>query len=278
MASSKRPLFLYTIGCIAILTAPAGAATINYAKFYNGGTGYSGPFAGAGTVYDNTKALTTNCPSAGSCSSDYVASSISFVSGGISASASPTSVWDDLTPNFGGLGVGTGSPSDTDQIGGTDVLTINFLSNVKLTGIGTLFDTGHTPFGGGWPTPSSITGSLTFLLSTDGGAIWNTVSLSDANSMSLSFVGNQFEFKQNYNNAGAAIGPQFYVSALSYEFVRSRGSGVRAAAGYAYPWRSAALRHRPRCIGYAHLEEKEEGCSVVTLQSVCISQRLRRFS
>ena len=99
---------------LVALKSPAGADAI--AKFYNGTTGYAGPFNGAGTVYDATKGSAINCPDSGPCGSDNVASSLVYTALGITATASPTSVWGDFAPNFGGLGVGTGSPSDTDQI------------------------------------------------------------------------------------------------------------------------------------------------------------------
>ena len=102
---------------------------------------------------------------------DNVATPLGFntiIGGPVTATvnAAPNNkAWDDLSPNFGGLGVGTGSPSDSDQIALSDVLILSFTKsgnpyNVTLTGVGTLFDSGHTPFGGSWPNPTNITGSL----------------------------------------------------------------------------------------------------------------------
>ena len=67
-------------------------------------------------------------------------------------------VWYDLQPNFGGMGVGLkNGPSDSDQIAGTDVLTLKFTSTVSgapldvtLKGVATLFYNDHTPFGTGF--------------------------------------------------------------------------------------------------------------------------------
>ena len=202
------------IGLAAILVlagafgSPAGAVSL-YAKFYTGTTGYGGPFSGAGTVYDNTKSLSTNCPTTGSCSSDNVASSLVFSGPGITATANK--VWDDLSPNFGGLGVGSGSPSDTDQIAGSDVLNIAFNTSVTLTGVGTLFASAHEDFGPGFSTVSAVASAsnIAFLLSVDGGA-FNPIDFGLANSMSLALIGTTFAFEQ------AQGSPSYYVSALSY--------------------------------------------------------------
>ena len=49
-------------GCLTALARPATAAT--FVKFYNGGSGYTGPYNGAGTVYNDitTKGVTTELP------------------------------------------------------------------------------------------------------------------------------------------------------------------------------------------------------------------------
>jgi hypothetical protein len=201
-------IFLVMTGWLAALASPAGAVT--YAKFYNGTDTYGGPFSGSGTIYSaiSSMVLSTNCPSTG-CTTDQIASSITFL--GVPITATANDVWADLSPNYGGLGVGSGSPSDTDQIAGNDVLTLTFTSIVKLTGVGTLFDSGHKPFGTNFQTPSSITGNIGFQVSTDNGATWQTVSFSGANAMSLALIGSTFEFMQESGN------PEFYVSALSYD-------------------------------------------------------------
>ena len=126
-------------------------------KFFSGTTGYSGPFNGAGTVYNAIQNDITNCSGggAGNCNGnpDIIATPQTFI-GGVSASSNTGGVWYDLQPNFAGLGVGPldGIPSDADQIEGSEILTIKFSSIVNLGGVATLFDgsldgTGHTPFG-----------------------------------------------------------------------------------------------------------------------------------
>jgi hypothetical protein len=215
MALIRRFGFLFMAGWLATLGSSAGAETITYAKFYSGGSGYTGPFSAGGTVYDATKGLGTDCPSSGGCGpADNVSSPMIFAGKGITATAGPSGnlPWGDFSPNFGGLGVGTGSPSDSDQVGSlTDVLTLTFSGSVRLTGVGTLFDPGHTPFGGGFPNPSDVAGAsgIAFLLSVDGGT-FDPVTFALANTMSLSLLGTTFSFMQEAGN------PEFYVSALSY--------------------------------------------------------------
>jgi hypothetical protein len=222
----SRLTFLFMAGWLLTLASPASAIT--YIKFYNGGSTYSGPYGGSGTIYDylSTNSVSTTCPDTyGSCSSDILSpsngASLKFNSGLIDATATvgvaTSKVWDDLTPNYGGLGVGSGSPSDTDQIASatSDLLTLTFSSQVALLGVATLFDgaTGgsHTPFGAGFPNGNAIKsaetaspGSLVFSLN------GSDVSFLDANSGALFLVGQVFTF--------AAVGdnPDFYVSALQF--------------------------------------------------------------
>lgn len=188
----------------------ADAATV---KFYNGGSGYSGDFSGAGTVYNATKGLSTNCPTTGSCSADNIQTSLTFdLTGGLvlTATAGDTNVsgvkaWDDLSPNFGGMGVGTGPTSGGDQddnINGTNILTLTFSSQVTLTGVATLFDPGHAPFGNGDPM-SGTTGF--FLLN------GVKTSFSSANDNSLDLTGTTFTFEEDTSSD-----PTFYVSALDF--------------------------------------------------------------
>jgi hypothetical protein len=192
-------------GCLAASASPAAAATV-FAKFYTGTTGYTGPFSGSGTVYSNTAGAATTCPSTGSCSSDNLNTTLSFTTKGITATANTgNEVWDDLAPNFGGLGVGTGTTgSDTDDnINGSNVLTLTFASKVTLTGVGTLFDPAHGTFGSGSPSTGS------FLLSVDGGA-FTSISFVNANAELLSLTGTTFRFEEATNQ------PTFYVSAVSF--------------------------------------------------------------
>ena len=165
MSNLSRLMLLAALAMLA--TAPANADSI---KFFSGTTGYGGAFNGLNTVYDSIKNTNTACAGggAGNCSGNadvHAASNvaISFI-GGITADGSGGTgigAWYDLQPSFGGMGVGptSGNPSDADGIVGTDVLHIHFNSAVQLTGVATLFDSGHGPFG------SVLTASSTFLLS-----------------------------------------------------------------------------------------------------------------
>ena len=140
--------FLLAAGCVAALGSSALADT---AKFYTGMSGYGGPFNGAGTVYAATSGLGTNCPTVGVCNADNVqATEIFATSVQVTATAGTgQQVWGDFSPAFGGLGVQTTAlgSSDDDQITGGEVLHLHFASAVTLTGIGTLFDPAHAPFG-----------------------------------------------------------------------------------------------------------------------------------
>jgi hypothetical protein len=215
----------------------AGAGTLDFAKFYTGTTAYGlesplPPFSGANTVYADTKSLATNCPngSPGCGAADILNTSLVFsgFQGGVSITATVNSipaasginkVWDDLAPNFGGLGVGTGSPSNSDSIAGfgtsADVLTLKFSTAVTLTGIGTLFDNPHNPWGTGFGTAKDVATAnsaspLQFRLSVDGGAFM-LVSFNNANGLKLLDHGTTFQFEEASNN------PEFYVSALSWQ-------------------------------------------------------------
>jgi hypothetical protein len=210
MFTRTRMLFLSLIvltGWWGALASDAEATTL-YAKFYTGTTGYTGDFSGPGTVYNATESLSTNCPSTGSCTADNLQTTQTYtgLTIGITANANGTlNVWDDLAPNFGGLGVGSGTTgTDTDDnINGTNVLTLTFASKVNLTGVGTLFDPSHSPFGPGNP----LTGS--FLLSVNGGS-FNPITFANANDELLSLLGTTFAFEEAGNQ------PTFYVSGLSY--------------------------------------------------------------
>jgi len=210
---------------LASLASPAQALT---AKFYNGNGTYAGPFNGVGTVYEATKNLTTNCPGGGgSCGTDVIATPLNFTTavpvtatatagiGGASAS-----VWDDLAPNFGGLGV---SPS-LDQVDGTEVLHLHFAQAVTLTGIGTLFSPGHTPFGGGTSVDATtgqvigLTGK-SFMMSLTGLAgSFSSILFSTANNTNNAFGGvlGSLDYYFMQNGTG---NPSFYVSGLTYNTV-----------------------------------------------------------
>ena len=162
-------------------------------------------------MHTTTAPLATNCPAGGSlCAdgTDQITASQTFpVSVTITATAlAGGNVWDDLQPNYGGLGVGLASQgSDADQIAGGDILNIHFSTPVQLLGVETLFDNNHTPFGAGFPDNSTVTGANGFLLNGSfvsfavaNGALLNLPSLTD------------FTFQE------AAGQPEFYVSALSF--------------------------------------------------------------
>ena len=233
-----------TVAAVIGLGAFAGVAHAqSFAKFYVGGTGYTGPFNGAQTVYDQTKGLGTNCPTVGTCSSDNIAPSLTFNSA-VGITATGANVWGDFAPNFGGLGVGgvgTSADAADDQIEGSEVLRLHFGSAVQLLGVGTLFDAGHTPFGTNFATGSLVGATNTFLLSTDG-TTFNPVTFGNANNtdggaFNLTFTGQDFYFMQ------AANQPEFYVSAVSFSPLSATavpgpiaGAGLPALIGLAGAW------------------------------------------
>jgi hypothetical protein len=196
---------------VMLATAPAKADSI---KFFSGTTGYTGPFSGAGTVYQTIQSNPTACVGGGpgDCSGnpDVLSTPQTYTSvggQGITASA-VTGVHNDLQPNFGGLGVGPDSsiPGITDQIDVGELLTIHFSSPVTLTGVATLFDPAHAPFGSGDP----LTGS--FLLN---GIV---TTFDDANMALLSITGTVFTFES------IAGQPSFYVGGLIFNPVPIPGA------------------------------------------------------
>jgi hypothetical protein len=215
----------------ATLTSPAAA---DFVKFYAGvapGQVYTGPFSGAGTVYDATKSLPTNLPIDGTLSNgDRFGDPLTFAALGITVTGVGSQVaWDDLQPIFGGMGVGAGptAPPESDQIANGDILRIQFSSPVTLTGVATLFVSGHSPFGANFPTPAQILGSHQFYLSldttfTDSDKVtFDNANNTNGGAFNLSLTGTDFYFKQVTDN------PTYYVSALSYQAV----PGPLAGAG-----------------------------------------------
>jgi hypothetical protein len=205
VSNLSRLMLLATLAILAVV--PAKADTV---KFYSGGAGYTGPFNGAGTVYDATKGLATDCPSGspgctGGGAPDILSTPQVFQGGIVTATADGrNNVWNDLSPPFAGLGVGLLSQgSDADQIIGSDILHIHFNSAVQLLGVGILFDPAHEPFGAF--RSSDVTAANTFLLN---GVV---TTFGAANLALLSLVGQDFDFQQNGPNQ-----PGFYVSALSF--------------------------------------------------------------
>jgi len=246
MGEARRASFAILIGCgLTAIVSPASADTV---KFYNGGAGYTGPFNGFGTVYAATEVGTTACPTSnlGCGASDIRSVSQTFnLVDGLTITATVNTVvnrrghdlmnqvWNDLQPNFGGLGVGLkDGPSDSDQIAGKDTLTLTFtdsasaLHKVDLTGIATLFAPAHEGFGDNFDSANDVknkANKISFLLSVDGGT-FTPVSFAFANNDNLDITGHTFSFEQDpkgysYYDDGRLkhkIGPEFYVSALDF--------------------------------------------------------------
>jgi hypothetical protein len=209
-----RYLLATTALAALALAAPVSADAATVLKFFSGGSGYTGAFSGSNTVYNSivTIPVTQTCANnavCGSLANDPISASQTYGAGtsGLTATANGLNVWDDISPNFGGLGVGTGETTGTDtndNIDGSNLLTLTFNTRVTLTGIATLFDSAHGDFGGGNP----LTGS--FLLGVDGGAAVST-SFASANLALLSLTGTVFTFAENGTG-----NPTFYVSGVSF--------------------------------------------------------------
>jgi hypothetical protein len=204
-------------------------------KFYSGGDGYTGPYNGAGTVYDATKADPILCPSghAGCGAADVIADPLLFPGLTVSSPSGVAGVnapWLDSQPNFGGMGVSDDSATSgtgDDQITGSDILTLTFGSPFTLTGVGTLFDSGHTPFGTGFETPAdvaAVSSTISFLMAVDAGG-FVPVNFLLANNMGLNITGTTFSFMQ------AAGNPEFYVSAISGSAIPIPGALPLFASG-----------------------------------------------
>ena len=213
--------------CLAIFGSSASATT--YVKFYTDagnthGYGNAGDvFSGPGTLYAAMTSgsgtyVPVSCPDTGSCSQDNIQTTLSFSGLGLTVSAnSGMKAWDDLAPNFGGIGVGTGSSgADTeDQINGTNVLILTFASQIHLTGVATLADGAHTDFGPGDPslaTSSALYLTSGFMVDDGDGTGFHFVTFADANKNLLNLTGTTFKFETNANN-----NPWFYVSGLAYD-------------------------------------------------------------
>jgi hypothetical protein len=152
--TAARILCATALGVSALgFAVDARAATFAY-KLYDGGSGYTGPFAGPGTVYDLTKSLAMDTAATGSTvnlkpeKGDYVAERIVY--GGsngrpaMTATAGTMHVWQDIAPTFGGLGVGHAFvASGHDEVDGADVLRLSFDGPLQLRGVATLFVDNH---------------------------------------------------------------------------------------------------------------------------------------
>jgi hypothetical protein len=234
----KKHLLAATLlaGCLVVAGSSANATT--FVKFYTDagnthGYGNAGDvFSGAGTLYasmttpgSGATATPVTCPTTGSCSADNIQTTLTFnlpAALVLNVTASDANVagvkpWDDLAPNFGGIGAGTGDTSGNDridQINGTNKLILTFASSVHLTGVATLFDGAHTPFGNGTP----LTGG--FLLN---GVF---VTFADANTNKLNLNGTIFTFQEVSTDT-----PQFYVSGLAYDTLGGGGQGSTPIPG-----------------------------------------------
>lgn len=237
---------------MALVVSPASA---DFATFYNGTTGYGGPFSGAGTVYNalTTAGATINCPSQAGCpGSDVIQGTLNFSpSVAITATATDgntpaTNVWGDFQPAFGGLGVGTGdvpvgqtcaSIRCDDQINVGEILRIHFATPITLLGVATLFDTPHETFGPGFD-PSTV-GNSNFLFCSTGPNCnpLTQVSFSNANSATgmlglgaAAVTGTDFAFSGFGTTGVGGTNVEFYVSALTYSAVPGPkvGAGIPA--------------------------------------------------
>ncbi len=230
MLSTQLPRLASIFMAGALLAFGSSAEASTFVKFYTDagnthGYGNAGDdFSGAGTLYSSmttpgsgATATPTSCPTAGSCTSaggdNFTSPQIFNLAGGVvltvtasDVNVAGVKVWNDLSPNFAGIGVGTGASTGNDrvdQINGTNVLTLTFSTSVHLTGVATLFDGAHTPFGNGDPL-SATTGF--FLLNS------TATSFTTANTNGLDLTGTVFTFAEDGVND-----PQFYVSGLAYD-------------------------------------------------------------
>jgi hypothetical protein len=204
--------FLFAVGTLAAFGSPALADSV--AVFYTGGTGYTGDFSGAGTVYAATSGSAINCPTQAGCpGGDVVQPTLNFTSTSVAITATPAgagtpNVWGDFTPAFGGLGLDTGNGDD--QIEGTGILRLHFASAVTLTGVATLFADAHSPFGSGNP----LTGSFLFCAGNSACTPSTQVSFSTANTAHGNLgTGTDFAFEELSGTNGNV---EFYVSGLTY--------------------------------------------------------------
>jgi hypothetical protein len=240
-----RTLLTASLLTAGLALTPSLASATTYLKFYEGGTGYTSAFGGAGTIYDATKGLTTLCPtSAPGCgAADVLGQPLTFNTGAVGGTlttsatvglpgATGRQVWDDLVPNYGGLGVNSiGAVGNSDNIEGAEVLKLSFANTVTLTGIGTLFDPGHAGFGSNFATAASVTAAastIDFQLSLDG-INWTDISFLTANTNGLSFTGNNFYVRQDVTGAAD---PSFYVGALAITAVPEPASWAMFLVGF----------------------------------------------
>jgi len=214
--------FLFAVGALASFGSPAGADSV--AVFFTGGGGYSlsNPFSGPGTVYAAISASPVNCPNpvAGCPAADVEAATLNFTSTPVAITATSSGAIDvigDYQPNFGGIGLNTGNGDD--QIENAGILRLHFATAVTLTGVATLFDGGHAPFGTGDP----LTASFLFCAGNSACTPTTQVSFVEANSangtLGTPSTGTDFAFMELLG-AGVTNGNvEFYVSGLTWTAV-----------------------------------------------------------
>jgi hypothetical protein len=206
-----------------LLVATASAAKADsFVSFYSQSGSYTGPFAsgvfsslGVGTL------ATCGSGCGAAVNGDFLSTSITFAGPGTGITASTLqTVWWDLAPAFGGLGVGTGSGSTAsadDQINTGETLHLHFNTQVTITGIATLFDPAHADFGSGFTV--GTVGTATFLMCDNGGGPacvpGTSISFGAANASTMTpQTGTDFYF-----TAAASNPVDYYVSGLIYHAV-----------------------------------------------------------
>jgi hypothetical protein len=126
-------------------------------------------------------------------------------------------VWGDYQPAFGGMGLDTGNGDD--QIENAGILRLHFATAVTLTGIATLFDGGHAPFGTGDP----LTASFLFCAGNSACTPTTQVSFAEANSangtLGTPSTGTDFAFMELLGSGVTNGNVEFYVSGLTWTAV-----------------------------------------------------------
>jgi hypothetical protein len=212
--------FLFAVGALASFGSPAGADSV--AVFFTGDGGYTGPFSGAGTVYAAISSSPVNCPTQAGCpGADVVAPTLNFTSTSVAITATTgggaPNVFGDYQPTFGGMGLDTGNGDD--QIENAGILRLHFATAVTLTGVATLFDPGHSPFGSGDP----LTGSFLFCAGNSACTPTTQVSFVEANSangtLGTPSTGTDFAFMELLGSGVTNGNVEFYVSGLTWTAV-----------------------------------------------------------
>ena len=212
--------FIFAAGCVAAFGSAASADTL---RFYNNSSGsYTGEPWATSAAFTAVNGAAQTCPTSHSCTADYVATTEGFTSvGGVSVTASVNvtngGVWSDVSPAFGGLGVSSAGFTSTtgagdDQIDTGQTLTLTFGTAIDLQGVLTLFDSGHTPFGGNTATGSIVINGT-------------TVSLANANNENLGVLFNDVLSLSFTVGSNSLLDPEYYVSGLVFTRDTSRSGG-----------------------------------------------------